>query len=56
MYPAGADLEGGQGVQTPLENRKAIRYLSHTGPDPLTNQNATNRGFNVGPLFVSSLP
>ena len=26
---------GGQGVRTPLENRKNIAFLSNTGPDPL---------------------
>ena len=50
-----ADPEGGGArVGTPpqhgLENHKAIRFLSNTGPDLLENHNATKPAFNVGPL------
>ena len=35
------DPEGGQGVQNPLENHKAIGFLSNTGSDPLENHKDT---------------
>ena len=46
-----ADPDGGQGVQPPpppLENYKAIGFLSNTGPDPLENHKATKPVINVG--------
>ena len=33
-----------------LENRKAIGFLSFTGPDSLESHKATKPAFNVGPL------
>ena len=39
--PGGADL--------PLENHKAIGFLSNTGPNPLKNHKATKPAFIVGP-------
>ena len=44
------DPEGAGGADLPLENRKAIGFLSNTGPDPLENHTATKPAFNVGPL------
>ena len=49
-----ADPEGGGGGAggpdpQPLENHKAIRFLSNTGPNPLENHEATKPAFNVGP-------
>ena len=38
---------GGQGVQTPSKNLKAIGVLSNTGPDPLENYKATKPAVNV---------
>ena len=35
-----ADPEGGRGSRHPLENHKAIGFLSNTGPDPLENHKA----------------
>ena len=49
--------EGGQGVQTPpLENHKAIGFLSNTGPGPLENHltSCIKPAFNVGPLPLFS--
>ena len=46
------DPEGRYGVQTPLENHKAIGFLSNTCPDPLENHKATKPVFNVGPNGV----
>ena len=40
----------GVGAGVPLENHKAIGFLSRTGPDPLDNRKATKPAFNVGPL------
>ena len=40
---------GEQGVRTPLENKKAIKYISNTSPDPLENHKATKPAFNVEP-------
>ena len=40
---------GDQRFSTTLENRKAIGFLSNTGPDPLENHKATKPAFNVGP-------
>ena len=34
----------------PLENHKAIGYVSDTGPGPLENHKATKPAFNVWPL------
>ena len=42
-------LRVGQGVQTPLENHKAIEFLINTGLDPKENHKATMTAFNVGP-------
>ena len=55
---------GGRGVLTnPLENCKAIGFLSNTGQDPLESDRSTKPEFNVGSLktcflrnFDSSLP
>ena len=44
-----ADLEGGQGVRTPLKTHKNIGFHSNTGPNPLKNQKAIKPVFNVGP-------
>ena len=33
-YVPCTDLEGGQGVRTPLKNPQNIGFLSNTGPDP----------------------
>ena len=45
--------QGGVGVDRgpdpPLENYKAIGFLSNTGLDPLKNHKATRPAFNVGP-------
>ena len=51
LEPSCADPEGGggQGVGTPLENQKNIRFVSNTGPDPLKHHRATKPAFNVGP-------
>ena len=35
----------------PLENHKAIGFLSNTGPDPLKKYKATEPAFNIGPSF-----
>ena len=43
-----ADPDRGQGVQTPLENYKAIGFLSNTGPDSLENHKDTKPEFNIG--------
>ena len=48
LFMCGSRL--GQGVRTPLENCKAIWFISNTGPDPLENHNAPKLVFNVGPL------
>ena len=45
-----ANPEGGVPDTTPLENLKAIAFLSNTGPDPLYNHEATKPAFNVVPL------
>ena len=42
-----ADPESGHGGPDPLENHKAIGFLSNTGPDPLENHKATKPTFNV---------
>ena len=47
-----ADLEGVQGVQTPLKNYKNIGFLSNTGRDPLKNHKAAKPAFNVGPSLA----
>ena len=44
-----ADLEGRQGIRTPLKNHKAVLFLSNTGTHPLKNHKATKPAFNVGP-------
>ena len=43
-------VKGGARVRTPspLENYKAIKSLSDSGPDLLENQNATKSAVNVG--------
>ena len=47
---------GGQGILTPLENKKDIGFLSNTGPDPLKKPKATKPAFSWqaddGPLIV----
>ena len=40
---------GGSDPIFPLENHKAIGFLSNTGPDPLENHKATKPSFNLGP-------
>ena len=39
----------GLGGPDPIENRKAIGFLSNTSPDPMGNHIATKQAFNVGP-------
>ena len=39
---------GGGVVQTPLEDQKALGFLSNTSPDPLENHKATKPAFNAG--------
>ena len=44
---------GGGGIRgsaPPLENHRAIEFLSNTGAEPLENHKATKSAFNVGPL------
>ena len=41
---------GGRGSGPPSKNSKNIGFLSNSGPDPLTNHEATKPVFNVGPL------
>ena len=43
-----ADPEGGGG-RDPLENHRAIGFLSNTGPDSLETHKATKPVFNIGP-------
>ena len=43
---------GGFGVGTPLENHKALGFLSSTDWDPLENNEATKPAFNVGPSLT----
>ena len=54
MTCADPEWEGGQWGPNPhpppLENRKAIGFLSKTGPDPLEYHKATEPAFNDGPL------
>ena len=45
-----SDPKGGQEVRTPLNNYKALGFLSNTGPDPLENYKATKPAVNVQPL------
>ena len=47
-YPEGGGI--GEGSRIPLENHKAVRFLSSTDPDPLENHKATKPAFNVEPL------
>ena len=49
-----ADPEGGTlgGLDTPLENHKAIGFLSNTGPESLENHKATKPAFNIGPSLA----
>ena len=42
--------EGTGDPPPPLENHKAIGFLSNTGPHPLENHKESNLKFNVGPL------
>ena len=44
-----AQIQRGDKGPYPLENHKAIGFLSNTGPDPLENRKATKPAFNVGP-------
>ena len=46
---------GGGGSGLPLNNHKAIGFLSKTGPDILENHKATKLVFNVGPSIESSV-
>ena len=51
MYGSCADPEGDRGSDpAPLENHKAIGFLSNTGQDPMENHIDINSAFNVGPL------
>ena len=43
-------IQWGTGGQDPLENCRAIGFLSNTGPYPLEYHKATKPAFNVGPL------
>ena len=52
MDPGGG---GGRGSGLPLNNHKAIGFLSKTGPDPLENHKATKLVFNVGPSIENSV-
>ena len=44
-----ADLDGGWEVLTPLENHKAIGFLSNLGPGPMENHEAVGFLSNLGP-------
>ena len=47
---------GGRGSAPPEKSRN-IGDLSHSGPDPLKNHEATEPAFNVGPLqHASKMP
>ena len=39
---------GGQGSRPPMDNHKAIGFLSSTGPDPLENCKTSKPEFAVG--------
>ena len=44
---------GGGGIRgsvPPLENHRAIEFVSNTGAEPLENHKATKSAFTVGPL------
>ena len=49
IFHAPIQMGGGQGIH-PLENYKAIRFLSNTSPHPLENDKDSKPKFNVGPL------
>ena len=46
--PEGVDMESG--TPLPLENHKAIGFLSNTGLELLENHKANKPTFNVGPI------
>ena len=47
VYLCADPEKGGRGSGPPLENHKAIGFLSNTGPDPIKNHKATKPAFNV---------
>ena len=50
MHGSRGGRQGGLEHPPPLENYKAIGFLSNTGSDPLENHKATKPAINVGPL------